>query len=190
MQEERYIGNPDPRVGEFFRIKICIMDKNQWSQFKLRVNVNTDMESAYRSWATPGGLESWFLRKAFFKSSKGKERKKDDFIREGDSYEWYWHGYPDVVVEKGVVLSANGQNNFSFTFSMKCPVIISIYKDQDELIVELIESDLPTDNETVLNHFVGDSRGWIFYLTNLKSVLEGGLDLRNKKVALKNVITA
>jgi hypothetical protein len=73
---------------------------------------------------------------------------------------------------------------------MKCPVIISIYKDQDELIVELIESDLPTDNETVLNHFVGDSRGWIFYLTSLKSVLEGGLDLRNKKVALKNVITA
>jgi len=166
------------------------MKKNEWSQFKLRVNINTDIESAYRCWATPSGLESWFLRKAMFKSTDGNERNKDDFIKKGDSYEWYWHGYPDTVVEKGIVLSANGKNRFSFTFSMECPVTISIYEDQNELIVELIESELPADDETAMNHFVGDSRGWIFYLTNLKSILEGGVDLRNKKVEITNVITA
>jgi len=52
-----------------------------------------------------------------------------------------------------------------------------------------VESGLP-DDEAGVKHFVEDSRGWIFYLTNLKSVLEGGLDLRNRKVELKNVITA
>jgi hypothetical protein len=33
-------------------------------------------------------------------------------------------------------------------------------------------------------------KGWIFYMINLKSVLEGGLDMRNRKVELKNVLTA
>lgn len=65
-----------------------------------------------------------------------------------------------------------------------------MYPEADETIVELTESGLPTDDKTKAGHFVGDSRGWIFYLTNLKSILEGGLDLRNKKMEIKNVITA
>jgi hypothetical protein len=73
---------------------------------------------------------------------------------------------------------------------MGCPVTISIYPESDETIVELVESDLPTDQETILKHFVGDSKGWIFYMVNLKSILEGGLDLRNKKTELTNVITS
>ena len=67
---------------------------------------------------------------------------------------------------------------------------ISIYSQHGETIVELVESNLPTDDETMLKHYVGDSKGWIFYLTNLKSVLEGGLDLRNKKNELTDVITS
>lgn len=161
-----------------------------WSQFKLRVNINDDIENAYRCWATPGGLESWFLRKAAFKDVNGKVRGKDDLIQEGDTYEWYWHGYPDSVVEKGKVLKANGRNYFSFTFSMGCPVSISFYEESGEVIVELVESELPAGEDKAVKHYVEDSKGWIFYLINLKSVLEGGLDLRNRKEELKNVITA
>jgi hypothetical protein len=164
--------------------------EQQWSKFKLRVNVKTLTEKAYRAWITSQQLESWFLRKAIFRDATGKKRASNDVIQKGDTYEWYWHGYPDSVVEKGKVLEANGKNIFSFTFSMGCPVTISIYEESDETIVELIESDLPTDESTALKHYVGDSRGWIFYLTNLKSVLEGAKDLRNKKMEIKNVITA
>ncbi len=164
--------------------------EQQWSQFKLRVNVNTSVEKAFQSWVTRSQLESWFLRKAIFRDVSGRERDLNEVVQAGDTYEWYWHGYPDSVVEKGKVLMTNGKNIFSFTFSMGCPVTISTYQESDETIVELIESDLPTDESTALKHYVGDSRGWIFYLTNLKSVLEGGKDLRNKKMELKNVITA
>ena len=111
-------------------------------------------------------------------------------VQEGDQYEWYWHGYPDSVLERGKVLSANGKDQFSFTFSLGCPVNISIYTEHGETIVQLVESNLPTDEETMLKHYVGDSKGWIFYLANLKSVLEGGLDLRNKRMELTDVITA
>lgn len=161
-----------------------------FSQFKLRVNVKCTIQQAYDRWATPGGLESWFLRKATFTDPEGNARKKKDAIQSGDLYDFKWYGYPDEVGEKGTVIKANGKDNFSFTFSLKCPVDISMYTEHGETIIELFESKLPTDKETVAKHFVGDSRGWIFYLTNLKSVLEGGLDLRNKKEELTNVITA
>lgn len=147
---------------------------SQWSEFRLRVNIRVPVDRAYAAWATPAGLESWFLRKA---------------ILDDDHYEWYWFGYPDSVLEKGRITTANGTNLFAFTFSLGCPVSVSFYTEHEETIVELVESGLP-DDEAGLKHYVGDSKGWIFYLTNLKSVLEGGLDLRNRKEELTNVITA
>ena len=148
--------------------------KNRWSEFRLRVNIRVPIQKAYAAWSSPAGLESWFLRKAILKD---------------DHYEWYWFGYSDDVVERGTITAANGSNHFAFTFSLGCQVSISLYTEHEETIVELVESGLP-DDEAGVKHFVDDSKGWIFYLTNLKSVLEGGLDLRNRKVELTNVITA
>lgn len=166
------------------------MENSQWSSFRLRVNVNCKPEEVYQRWATPAGLESWFLRDAGFTDANGNPRGKDELLQEGDTYQWLWHGYPDSVMESGKVIKANGKDQFVFTFSLESPVTISVYQEAGETIVQLVESNLPTDNETVFKHYVGDSKGWIFYLTNLKSVLEGGLDLRNKKEELVDVITA
>lgn len=164
--------------------------QQQWSAFKLRVNINAPVKAVYKAWATPGGLVSWFLRNAAFTAADGRQRATAGFIQPGDQYLWHWHGYPDSISEKGTVLSANGADKLAFTFSMGCPVNISLYREQGETIAELVESNLPTDEETMLKHYVGDSKGWIFYLANLKSVLEGGLDLRNKNAAITDVITA
>ena len=166
------------------------MENSQWSSFRLRVNVNCTVAEAYRMWATPAGLESWFLRKATFNSPQGAERKPEELLEEGDTYHWVWYGYPDSVKETGTVLKCNQKDQFTFTFSLGCPVSISIYQEAGETIVQLVESDLPSDEGTRLQHFVGDSKGWIFYLTNLKSILEGGLDLRNRKEELVDVITS
>ncbi len=180
--------------------------ENKWSHFKLRVNIRQPLDKVYAAWATPGGLESWFLRRALVgvrevpgltgvpgsdvAGPPGIHRLPGESMEAGDHYAWYWHGYPDTVVEKGTIIAANGVDHFAFTFSLGCPVSISLYREHDETIVELVESELPTDEETMLAHYVGDSKGWIFYLTNLKSVLEGGLDLRNRRTELTNVITA
>ena len=156
----------------------------------MRVNIHAPAGKAYDAWTTAAGLMQWFLRKVIFTGADGRARGNNEPIAAGDTYEWYWHGYPDSVMEKGKILEANGADGLSFTFSLGCPVNISIYSQHGETIVELVESNLPTDDETMLKHYVGDSKGWIFYLTNLKSVLEGGLDLRNKKNELTDVITS
>ncbi|SRR5258708_25089810 len=160
-----------------------------FSQFKLRVNIKTSIENAYKAWATSSGFNSWFVGKMVFTDEKGVARSSDSLAQTNDEYTCFLNSHSDKVMVKGKVLKANGKNLFSFTFSKGCPVTISIYTEHDETIVELIESNLPTDEETIKKHYVGDSKGWIFYLTNQKSVLEGGLDLRNKNEAIKNVIT-
>jgi uncharacterized protein YndB with AHSA1/START domain len=174
---------------------------DNWTEFKLRVNTKASVEKAYAAVATPAGLESWFLRRADITvgnsagaagagGAAGSLRQPGDKIQKGDEYEFRWHGYPDSTSHKGKILAVDGKSQFSFTFSQELPVSISVYKECDETIVELVEMFDPADQEASKKHYLGNMKGWIFYLINLKSVLEGGLDMRNRKEELQNVLTA
>jgi uncharacterized protein YndB with AHSA1/START domain len=162
---------------------------NNWSEFKLRINTTASVEKTFKAVATPGGLESWFLREAGV-TAAGKQRPKGDMIQKGDEYHFQWHGHPDTMRHSGKFLSTDGKSVISFTFSQDLPVTISIYRECEETIVELAETFDATVEEVARNHYLGNMKGWIFYLINLKSILEGGLDMRNRKVELKNVLTA
>jgi len=74
-----------------------------------------------------------------------------------------------------------------FTF-LGCQVSVEIKEEDRENIVELVQSEIALDEDSRMSNYVGCSRGWTFYLTNLKSVLEGGIDLRNKNGNLINVL--
>ncbi|HVS98188.1 MAG TPA: SRPBCC domain-containing protein [Puia sp.] len=160
-----------------------------FSQFKLRVNIKASIEDAYRAWTTAAGLNSWFIGKMIFTDGNGVVRPDDAPVQAGDDYTCSFATTPENVLIKGKVLKANGRDLFSLSFSKNCPVTISIYSEHGETIVELIESNVPNEEDVVVRQYVSDSKGWIFYLVNLKSVLEGGLDLRNRNVEIKNVIT-
>jgi uncharacterized protein YndB with AHSA1/START domain len=162
---------------------------NNWSEFKLRVNTTASVEKAYAAVATPGGLESWFLRRAEVRTG-GKPRQPGDRIQKGDEYSFLWFGHPDSLAHSGKFLSADGKSVVSFTFSQDLPVTVSIYREFDETIVELVETFDPTDEGVVRKHYLGNMKGWIFYMINLKSVLEGGLDMRNRREELTNVLTS
>lgn len=160
------------------------------NEFKLRINISAPTEQIYKSLTTPFGLESWFLRKAGFKDKQACIRSASEFVQKDDEYTFLWHGYTDDTSEKGIVLEANGKDLFCFSFSMNCRVEIKIYTELETTIIELTQSNFPKDEETLMRHYIGDSRGWVFYLANLKSILEGGLDLRNKNPDIKNVISS
>jgi hypothetical protein len=164
--------------------------KSSFEQFTLRINMNARPDIVYKSLATSSGLTSWFLRSANFLDSAGVIRNPDSFIQKGDSYSMLWHGYPDSVKQTGTVLEANGTDLFRFSFSLGCPVEIKLYTECGQTIAELTEGPFPEDHPDSIKHYFEDSKGWTFYLTNLKSVLEGGLDLRNKNREIKNVISA
>jgi hypothetical protein len=53
-------------------------------------------------------------------------------------------------------------------------------------IVELTQENIPIENDPAKNLFVHCQTGWTFYMANLKSVIEGGIDLRNKRLELSS----
>ena len=166
------------------------MSSYDWSRFNLRIPVQAGIAPLFDTWTTQAGLETWFLRKALFYRKDGTPRDPYSRIEEGDTYEWWWHGYPDEVVEKGTILKMNGKDTLQFTFGKAGKVKVTVLKESKVSLLELEQFDIPTDEEGQVNFHIGCTKGWLFYLTNLKSILEGGIDLRNKDVQLREVVNA
>jgi len=159
-----------------------------WSSFTRRITVNHPTRSIYDAWAVPSQIERWFLRSAEYVGYDGKPKNRDREVEAGDSYLWRWHGYLDDVSETGIVTEANGLDHFAFTFTENCLVTGTIKDEVGETVVELTQSRIPEDKDR--NIYVDCSYGWTFYLANLKSSLEGGIDLRNKNVEIRNVVNS
>ena len=162
------------------------MIDDKWTSFKVTGDYDTDIRTLYEAWATPGGLEAWFLRKANFYTVPHRMREPKEFILKEDTYEWYWHGWGDDASEKGEILEANGTDFIKFTFSGGSTVSISLYSRNGVSIVELTQENIPIENDPSKNLFVQCQVGWTFYMANLKSLIEGGVDLRNKKLEVSS----
>lgn len=166
------------------------MQVTDWSQFTLRIPVKAEKQVLFNAWTNQQGLESWFLRKAEFSKPDGSPRSAGEKVQIGDSYTWMWHGWPDDVIEKGVVMQENGTDLFKFSFGKAGNVTVTIKDEDGENIVELLQNEIPVDENSKTYFHVGCTKGWIFYLTNLKSILEGGIDLRNRNEILKDVVNS
>jgi hypothetical protein len=163
---------------------------HDWTQFKLRINIDhTSIKEVYDCWATQHGLEKWFLRLAEFRSQNGNFRHSGEQLKKGDSYKWLWHGWNDEMEGIGAILHANGKDQFSFSFE-GCEVYVKIYTEENCTICELVQSKIASDASGTPSTYLGCSSGWSFFLCNLKSILEGGIDLRNKNENLTNLINA
>lgn len=136
----------------------------------------------------PSRIERWFLRSAEYVGFDGKPKNRDLAVEAGDAYLWRWHGYLDDVNESGTIVRANGRDTFAFTFTQACLVTVTIKEENGESVVELTQSQMPDDPDR--NSYIDCSYGWTFFLANLKSVLEGGIDLRNRNVDIQNVVNS
>jgi len=160
--------------------------KNQdWSKFTKRISINSSFEKIFHSWTSQEKLEQWFLGKANFKSDKGNSKNRSSEIEKNDSYIWMWHGSDNVA--EGKIIENNKKDYLRFTF-LGCEVSVLFKIEKGMNIVELTQFNIPLDEASTMSYFVGCTRGWTFYLTNLKSILEGGIDLRNKNIDLNDVI--
>ena len=161
-----------------------------WSKFFVRINIKSHEQKIYNSWTTQENLEKWFLRLAEFTKPDGRIRKRNSKIEKGDTYRWRWHGYSDKVTECGKILKANGKDLLQFTFAGNCIVAVKVKKEKRENILELKQENIPTNNKAKVNFHLGCQTGWIFYMANLKSLLQGGVDLRNKNMKLQKELNS
>lgn len=162
------------------------MNDNKWTSFKVAGDYNINIRSLYEAWATTAGMEKWFLRKANFYTIPHRTREPEEFIMKEDTYTWYWHGYDDTTFEKGQILEANGTDFLKFTFSGGSVVSVNMQSRNGISLVELTQENIPIEDDPSKSLYVQCHAGWIFYLANLKSVIQGGVDLRNKKLEVSS----
>lgn len=167
-----------------------VMADYDWRKFSQKINIRASVAAIYDAWTIPLQLERWFLRTADFKRHDGSVREKITHVQQGDTYSWKWYGYDDSVIEKGEVLIANENDKLQFSFTGGGIVTVDIGEVMGETVVLLTQDRIPTDEFSKVHYHLGCLAGWTFYLANLKSVLEGGLDLRNKNPALTNMLNA
>ena len=164
-----------------------------WSRFTVRINVNARPEALYQAWVTRAGIENWFLRLSEY-SRNNVVLEADEPVQQGDRYKWLWFGYPDSVVEYGEILQANGRDVFEFTFggTAESPMHVSVAfrTEEGETLVELTQYNIAVDDRSKSSFHVGCMQGWTFYLANLKSLMEGGIDLRNKNDKLQRMMNS
>lgn len=166
------------------------MSNYDWSRFVARINIKAPIEKLYWCWATREGIEYWFLKLGEFKNADGIIRTNNEFVQNGDTYRWRWHGWPDEMTEEGTILDANGKDFLKFSFGKAGNCSVTIKQEEGENIVELVQDNIPTDEQGMHNWHLGCKTGWTFYLANLKSLIEGGIDLRNKNEKIQRVVNS
>ena len=164
------------------------MNSRNWSRFLLRIPISAHKQNIFDRWTSQSALESWFLRQALF-FRNGKALDPQTIIKENDNYEWRWYGYPDEVTEKGSILEMQ-KDKLKFSFGKAGNVTVTVKEEQGQNILELLQDEIPTDENSQFEFHIGCSNGWVYHLTNLKSILEGGLHLTNRNMELKNVINS
>ncbi len=154
------------------------MKNFDWTQFTLRIVVSAKMETLYNAWTKASEIKKWFLSGADYYDAGKNKVSEETRIQKGYTYEWSWYLYD--IVEKGKITEANGTDFLQFTFAGECLVDVRLTEKGEHVLVELTQKDIPTDDDSKKDIRLGCHQGWSFYLVNLKSVYEGGLDLRNK----------
>ncbi len=164
-------------------------DTNEWRHFTRRVYIDADPAKLYNAWATSDGLKKWFLQNASYYSPGGSERSGSSSADAGDTYEWKWFGFD--LISKGKIEEANGKDHLKFTFGTDEEVVtIDIKSNNGRTIVELLQSNLQTEPEDRKRVYLGCIIAWTYHLANLKSVYEGGLDLREHNPDIDNLINS
>ncbi len=137
-------------------------DKYDWSQFTQSVAVAAPVEKVFKMWSDPEQLRKWFLSGA-----------KMELKRNGN-FEWEWLG---GIKEYGKILDVHKPSRITFTFAGSvCDVRIK--KDKRGALLILHQHDIPVTDKYKAGVHLSCSCGWTFFLTNLKTFLEYGIDLR------------
>lgn len=154
------------------------MKNFDWTRYTKKIAVRAPIHQIYAAWTTAEELERWFLEQVKFYDKDASPTGRQTAVEKGGSYKWKWHLYDDIM--KGRILEANGKDFLQFTFEGESVVEVKLTPDRDYTLIELTHKNIPTDDESKQYIRLGCASGWTFYLINLKSVYEGGLDLRNK----------
>lgn len=151
-----------------------------WSAFHVRMRYLAPLEEVYRRFATARGLESFFIYRAMHRTADGHERDPDELVRRGDHYDWtYVHDFG----HGGTFTDAAVNDSLGFTFgSMQVDISFREVETRDggrAAEVDLHQTNCATTDPDRAWQHVNCRSCWIYFMTNLRSVLATGHDVRD-----------
>ena len=162
------------------------MKNFNWTQFTRQIGIKASLAQVYDAWTKSSEIEKWFLSKAQYFDTKNNLVDSNSCAEAGFTYEWNWYLYD--ISERGKITEANGKDFFQFTFAGNCIVEVKLTERKENVLLSLTQKNIPTDDVSKEDIRLGCESGWSFYIVNLKSVYEGGLDLRNKNPDLRPMV--
>ena len=170
--------------------------KYDWTRFKKQTYINVSPEKVFDAWTKPDEITKWFIAQADYTSPDGKLRPGEASVQAGDQYHWRWH--QDIEM-RGEILEAE-DNTIQFTFGDKEAgsdekIIVTVEISQCEpgtTLLELTQDNMADTLEAHSSWHLSCNLGWSFFMTNLKALLEHGVDLREyseERAAASRAIT-
>ena len=150
---------------------------NSWNSFTRRIIIKAPIERIYQCWTKQAEIEVWFLESALF-FYNNTQRPKNESFKKGDLFQFKWHNWNQI--ESCTILQAIPYQQIAFTFGTGGEVHVSLTAVTNGTEVVLKQNQIPTDEESKLNIYVGCNNGWTFWLTNLKAYIEYGITLNAK----------
>jgi len=182
----RYFADPDLLAGWLMRnnftgklqkeFQFFAQPAKDWTTFDLYVAIDAEPSTIMSSWSTINGMESFFVQMMRITGPDSVELEPDTEARPGDRFVWRWHNGRRLV---GEYLQAKTKNEVQFTFGdSKVSVVALPYKTGS--LLRLRQYDIP-DTQEARMHIYGNCRAaWVYFLTVLKTLLEHGVDGRDK----------
>ena len=140
--------------------------------FTLNIWIRADVETIRRAWTKPDQVVRWFVKTSRYFAADGVEVEE---AVTGGTYRWEW--IESTKEESKVIAVEQDVLRFGW-FKDRGEVEVRFTQAGDETLMELTQSMNGGTEAERLDAQVDCKLGWTFFLANLKSVLEGGLDLR------------
>ena len=158
-----------------------------WGKFSRSIIISKKPEDVFLYIATAKGLTKWLLEAAsFFTLANETQLLNLSFANELDTYHWVWKGKNYEL--QGQVLDCDVQRKrISFTLGEACTVEITLTEHEGSTLLKLTQQAVPGKTYDQMRQ-VNSYAYWTFFLTNLKSVVEHEIDLREDTFTVEGLL--
>ena len=140
--------------------------------FTLKIWVRADAATLRRAWTRPEEVVRWFVSKCTYFAADGAEVGQ---AVAGGTYRWEWM---ESTTDQSKVIAVDETTLRFGWYKDKGELEVRFTQAGDETLMELTQSMSGGTEEERIDAQVDCKLGWTFFLANLKSIYEGGLDLR------------
>lgn len=148
---------------------------HNWTKFNVYLHIDADPDRVLEGWKCAKGLKNFFIADMQVTDENHIPREDHELLRSGDLYAWQGvHNYSG----EGKILKSD-TTEFSFTFGTSYIVNVTVEPQSKGTLLNLEQSDMTDTPEERVNGTLNCRSCWIYFMINLKSYLEHGVDLRD-----------